>query len=193
MPGVTLHAMTWRVIGTALLTMACSGHSASSAEPKASPQAKGKIGSLDVSSTSFQSGGAIPSGLTCEGNDTSPALAWSGAPSGTKSFAIIEDDPDAPNGDWVHWVLYDIPAGTTSLTEGAGVPDGSKPGSNGWNAGGYRGPCPPSGTHHYHHKVYALDVVLPDLGTPSKQKLEKAMDGHVLAKGELIGTYHKKG
>ncbi len=177
------------VIG-AMLAFACSGRPAGSAEPKGA--AGGKIGSLDVSSTSFTANAAIPQKLTCEGDDTSPALAWSGVPAGTKSFAVIVDDPDAPNGDWVHWVIYDVPASTTSLSEGAAPPSGTKSGVNGWNAPGYKGPCPPSGTHHYHHKVYALDTVLPDLGTPSKAKLEKAMDGHVLAKGDLVGTYRKR-
>jgi Raf kinase inhibitor-like YbhB/YbcL family protein len=151
-----------------------------------------------LTSTNFTNQGAIPGKHTCEGNDVSPALTWANAPAGTKSFALIVDDPDAPDPanpkmTWVHWVLYNIPASTATLPEGVkGLPDGTLEGLNDWKQTGYRGPCPPIGRHRYFCKLYALDIILADLKTPAKAKLEKAMEGHVLAKTELVGTYQKK-
>jgi Raf kinase inhibitor-like YbhB/YbcL family protein len=153
-----------------------------------------------LTSSAFAAQGSIPVRYTCEGGDTSPALTWEHAPAGTKSYALIVDDPDAPDPaapqtTWVHWVVYDIPATVSGLPEGTSkaMPTGSRDGSNDWQRPGYGGPCPPIGRHRYFHKLYALDVVLPDLGTPDKAKLEAAMQGHVLAKAELMGTYHKAG
>jgi Raf kinase inhibitor-like YbhB/YbcL family protein len=154
---------------------------------------------LTLTSSAFDAGGEIPKTYTCDGSDTSPPLAWSGAPAGTKSFALIVDDPDAPDPKapqrtWVHWVLYDIPATANSLPEGAKsgkLPSGTKEGRNDWKRTGYGGPCPPTGRHRYFHKLYALDTTLPDLNGPTKQELETAMSGHVLAKAELIGTYQR--
>jgi hypothetical protein len=156
--------------------------------------------SLDLRSPAFAQGGEIPSLHTCEGRDVSPALAWSGAPPGTKSFVLIVDDPDAPDPaapkmTWVHWVLYDLPTDATDLPEGVAasqLPAGTRQGLNDWKRTGYGGPCPPIGRHRYFHKLYALDTVLPDLGTPAKARLEQAMQGHVLGKAELVGTYQKK-
>jgi Raf kinase inhibitor-like YbhB/YbcL family protein len=141
--------------------------------------------------------GTIPKKYTCEGGDLSPPLEWSGAPSGTQSFALIVDDPDAPDPaapkmTWVHWVLYNLPPATSSLAEGIReLPSGTLEGLNDWKATGYRGPCPPVGRHRYFHKLYALDVVLPDLGRVTKSNLEAAMSGHVLGQAELIATYEK--
>jgi Raf kinase inhibitor-like YbhB/YbcL family protein len=153
-----------------------------------------------LTSSGFATQSAIPARYTCEGGDTSPALAWSHAPTGTKSYALIVEDPDAPDPaapqtTWVHWVVYDIPAKVSSLAEGAAhsMPAGSRDGANDWQRPGYGGPCPPIGRHRYFHKLYALDLVLPDLDTPDKAKLEAAMQGHVLAKAELMGTYQKAG
>ncbi len=153
---------------------------------------------MQITSSAFTPNGAIPARYTCDsqGEEASPPLAWSGAPAATKSFALIVDDPDAPRGTWVHWVLYDLPADTTSLPEGAakgGLPAGTREGLNGWQRTGYGGPCPPTGRHRYFHKIYALDAALGDLGRPTKDDLEKAMEGHVLAQGELIGTYLRAG
>jgi Raf kinase inhibitor-like YbhB/YbcL family protein len=156
--------------------------------------------SLTITSTAFAHDGAIPSLYTCEGEDVSPPLAWSGIPSGTKSFALIVDDPDAPDPaapkmTWVHWVLYDLPAACTGLAEAmkaAALPAGTREGTNDWGRMGYGGPCPPIGRHRYFHKLYALDTVLPDLGRPRKAALEKAMQGHVLAQATLVGTYRKE-
>ena len=155
---------------------------------------------FSLTSPSFAPGGEIPALHTCEGKDRSPALAWAEAPAGTKSLALVVDDPDAPDPaaprmTWVHWVLYDIPPTAGGLPEGvrgADLPPGTREGVNDWKRTGYGGPCPPIGRHRYFHKLHALDTVLPDLGRPTKADLEKAMAGHVLARAELMGTYQKK-
>jgi len=157
--------------------------------------------SFAIASTAFPPDGTIPARYTCEGDDRSPPLAWSGAPAGTKSFALIVDDPDAPDPaaprmTWVHWVLYDIPATAAALAEGvapSALPSGTREGVNDWGRTGYGGPCPPIGRHRYFHKLYALDAVLGDLGRPKKAALEMAMQGHVLAQAVLMGTYQKRG
>ena len=154
--------------------------------------------SLNITSTAFAPNGAIPARYTCEGDDASPPLAWSGAPAGTRSFALIVDDPDAPDPaaprtTWVHWVLYNIPAASAALAEAVkSLPEGTREGVNDWKRTGYGGPCPPIGRHRYFHKLYALDTLLPDLQRPNKAALERAMDGHVLAQAALIGTYEKR-
>jgi len=155
---------------------------------------------LTITSTAFAPEGAIPSLYTCEGKDISPPLAWNGAPAATKSFALIVDDPDAPDPaapkmTWVHWVLYDIPVAATGLpeaVEASALPPGTCEGVNDWGRTGFGGPCPPIGRHRYFHKLYALDTALPDLKRPKKAALEKAMQGHVLAQAVLIGTYQKR-
>jgi hypothetical protein len=156
--------------------------------------------SLSITSTAFAGNGAIPSLHTCEGKDVSPPLAWSGAPPNTGSYALIIDDPDAPDPaaprmTWVHWVLYNIPAAVGGLAEAvkpAALPAGTREGVNGWGRSGYGGPCPPIGRHRYFHKLYALDVALPELERADKAAVEKAMQGHVLARAVLIGTYQKR-
>jgi Raf kinase inhibitor-like YbhB/YbcL family protein len=155
---------------------------------------------LVLTSSAFTHQGSIPQQYTCQGRDLSPPLSWSGAPEGTKGFVLVVDDPDAPDPaapkrTWVHWVLYSIPPGTASLGEAvttAKLPAGTREGTNDWNRTGYGGPCPPVGRHRYFHKLYALDTELPDLGPARKAEVEKAMEGHVLAKAELIGTYQKR-
>ena len=155
---------------------------------------------LKLSSSAFSTGGNIPVEHTCEGADLSPPLSWSGIPAGTKSLALIVDDPDAPDPaapriTWVHWLLYNLPPAAAGLPEGvvpAALPAGTREGINDWKRTGYGGPCPPIGRHRYFHKLYALDTLLPDLERPSKVRLEKAMQGHVLAQAELIGFYQKK-
>jgi Raf kinase inhibitor-like YbhB/YbcL family protein len=156
--------------------------------------------SLSLVSADFAAGASIPAIHTCDGAETSSALSWSGAPPGTKSFALIVDDPDAPDPaapktTWVHWVVYNIPASITSLASsahGTELPAGTRTGLNDWKKSAYGGPCPPVGRHRYVHKLYALDVELPDLGHPTKGDLEKAMRDHILARAELTGTYQKK-
>ena len=155
--------------------------------------------SLTITSESFRQDGAIPGRHTCDGQDVSPQLSWSGVPANTQSLALIVDDPDAPDPQapkmtWVHWVLYNMPPGTTDLPEGIAVKDlpaGTLQGKNDWQQAGYRGPCPPIGNHRYFHKLFALDVVLADLHQPTKVSLEKAMQGHIIGKTELIGRYQR--
>ncbi|HEX9202607.1 MAG TPA: YbhB/YbcL family Raf kinase inhibitor-like protein [Vicinamibacteria bacterium] len=154
-----------------------------------------------LTSPAFGPGGAIPALFTCEGSDVSPPLEWTGPPAGTKSLVLIVDDPDAPDPraprmTWVHWVLYNLPPPGSRLAQGvraSDLPAGTREGTNDWKRTGYGGPCPPIGRHRYFHKLYALDVVLPDLGPATKTEVEKAMEGHVLGKAELIGTYEKTG
>jgi len=154
---------------------------------------------MKVTSSAFQQGGPIPAKYTCEGQDTSPPLAWSGAPSSAKSIAIIVDDPDAPDPAkpqrvYVHWVVYNIPGATSSLSENAsksGMPKGAEQGKNDWGKPQYGGPCPPIGRHRYFFKVYALDTTLSGLSGPAKADLERAMKDHILDSGELMGTYQK--
>lgn len=157
------------------------------------------IMALSLTSPDFEHKGDIPRIYTCQGKDIAPALRWGGLPIGTKSLALIVDDPDvpdpaAPKREWVHWVLYNIPATATELPEAvvaSRLPAGTREGKNDWDRTGYGGPCPPIGRHRYFHKLYALDTVLPDLDEPTKAKLLEAMQGHVLEKVELIGTYQK--
>jgi Raf kinase inhibitor-like YbhB/YbcL family protein len=151
-----------------------------------------------LNSPAYKDQSAMDARFTCEGAEVSPPLSWNGAPAGTKSYALIIDDPDAPDParperTWVHWVLYDIPASVSTLAEGASQtpPGGSRDGTNDFGKSGYGGPCPPVGRHRYFHKLYALDVVLPDLHNPSKAQLLAAMKGHVVAETQLIGTYQK--
>jgi hypothetical protein len=156
--------------------------------------------SLTITSSAFRHNADIPARYTCDDEDMSPPLSWTGVPAKAKSLVLIVDDPDAPDPKapkmtWVHWVLYNIPPGTTSLAEDVDaedLPKGTLEGVNDWKRTGYGGPCPPVGRHRYFHKIYALDTMLPDLGRPTKAKLEKAMHGHILAQAELIGGYQKK-
>jgi Raf kinase inhibitor-like YbhB/YbcL family protein len=155
---------------------------------------------LTLTSQAFRQNGEIPAQHTCQGADVSPPLEWSGVPANTKSLALIVDDPDAPDPaapkmTWVHWVVYNIPPTATRLPDGAAaqaLPGGTLEGVNDFKRAAYGGPCPPVGRHRYFHKLYALDTVMPDLKTPTKAALEKAMQGHVLAHAELIGTYQKR-
>jgi Raf kinase inhibitor-like YbhB/YbcL family protein len=163
------------------------------------PLAKEPSMALHLTSPAYKDGSEMPSKFTCEGEEISPPLAWSGVPDGTKSLVLIVDDPDAPDPKaprmtWVHWVLYDLPAKTEGLAEGAaksGLPTGAKDGLNSWKKAGYGGPCPPIGRHRYVHKLYALDTELASLNQPEKAEVEKAMQGHILAETKLIATYQK--
>lgn len=142
---------------------------------------------LQVSSPAFKENGLIPSKYTCEGQNINPALTVKNIPQGTKSLALIVDDPDAPNGTFDHWVIWNIdPSGTIGENSAPGTE-----GKNGTGKNGYMGPCPPTGTHHYHFKVYALNGKLDLESGANKSQLEKAMTGHILAQAELIGLYKK--
>ncbi len=189
---------SWAIRG-ALLLAACtpkkdkpdavaSAHG-SSAAASAAPRA---VGTLHVESPAFATNGKIPVKFTCEGSDTRPALGFSGVPGQAKSLALIVDDPDAPNGTWVHWVVYNLPPSTTRIGEGAAaLPAGAIAGLNDFKKNSYGGPCPPSGRHRYFFKLYALDTLLPKLDDATEAGLEHAMRGHIVAKGELMGTYQK--
>ncbi|HEY5657276.1 MAG TPA: YbhB/YbcL family Raf kinase inhibitor-like protein [Myxococcota bacterium] len=181
------------ILFATFLALACtvlgSGARAQSEDPQG----------LKLTSPAFAHSGEIPARYTCDGDNVSPPLAWSNLPEGTQSLALVVDDPDAPDPKapkmtWVHWVLYNIPPDSAGLVESVSprnLPSGTQEGRNSWKRTGYGGPCPPIGRHRYFHKLYALDVVLPDLGTPTSGALSKAMEGHVLGRAELIGTFER--
>lgn len=165
-------------------------------EPAALPiigQTVSVVSAIDVTSTAFSSGGSIPQTYTCDDQDISPHLSFANLPAETQSLVVICDDPDAPSGTFVHWVLYNLPADTTSLTEGSGssatLASGAMHGANDFGSTVYGGPCPPSGTHRYYFKVYALDTTLSLAAGASKSQVEAAMAGHILSSGQLMGTY----
>lgn len=154
---------------------------------------------LTLSSAAFSANQPIAQKYTCEGGNVSPPLAWSGTPDGTQSLVLILDDPDAPDPNapqmvYVHWVLYNLPPDSRGLPENVAdddLPPGTLQGINDWKRPGYGGPCPPIGRHRYFHKLYALDTVLPDLHNPTRDRLLEAIEDHVLARAELVGTYQK--
>ncbi|MEF8697935.1 MAG: YbhB/YbcL family Raf kinase inhibitor-like protein [Candidatus Accumulibacter sp. UW26] len=152
---------------------------------------------MTIASTAFAHHGSIPKRHTCEGRDVSPPLTWDGVPEEARSLVLIVDDPDAPDPAaprriWVHWLLYNLPVDTSGLPEAVqSFPAGTLQGLNDWQRTGYGGPCPPIGRHRYRHQLYALDVVLPDLGEPDRKALEQAMQGHIVGEAQLVGTYQK--
>jgi len=153
--------------------------------------------SIQLTSTAFAEGKPIPSKYTCDGADVSPPLKWSNVPEGTKSIALVSDDPDAPVGTWVHWVIYNIPPDVTELAEGVPksevLTNGAKQGMTDFKRIGYGGPCPrPGGPHRYFFKLYALDAELDLKPGATKQQLLRAMEGHILAEGQLMGTYQRR-
>jgi Raf kinase inhibitor-like YbhB/YbcL family protein len=150
-----------------------------------------KMEKLTVTSAAFAEGAAIASKYTCDGGDVNPPLAIGATPANTRSLALIMDDPDAPVGTWVHWVAWDIPPQTREIPEN-GIPAGSQQGRNSWKRNDYGGPCPPSGTHRYYFKLYALDTTLALAPSATKADLERAMQGHVLAAGQLMGIYKRR-
>ncbi|MDV3240381.1 MULTISPECIES: YbhB/YbcL family Raf kinase inhibitor-like protein [Methylocaldum] len=181
----------WLLLGGALLI---------ASDAVISEEFKGGQGmSMKIESSAFMHNGDMPQRFTCDGQDVSPPLSWSGIPEGAKSLVLIVDDPDAPDPKapkmtWVHWVLYNIPTSSSGLSEGISsqsLPADTAEGVNDWKRTGYGGPCPPVGRHRYFHKLYALDTVLSGLHKPTKAQLEKAMQGHVLAQAELIGVYQR--
>jgi Raf kinase inhibitor-like YbhB/YbcL family protein len=151
--------------------------------------------SMNLTSTAFSYGEFIPAKYSCNGEDVSPSLSWTEPPAGTQSFALIMDDPDAPVGTWVHWVLFNLPASARGLSEGMPsdlkFSDGSVQGITSARSHGYHGPCPPSGTHRYFFKLYALDTTLPLTFAADKKEVLAAMDGHILAQAELMGKFSK--
>jgi len=151
---------------------------------------------IKITSSAFADGGLIPSTYTCDGADISPPLQWDVAPEGTESIALICDDPDAPMGTWVHWVLFNLPAQTKELAENVSpdetLPNGARQGISDFGRIGYGGPCPPSGTHRYFFKIYALDMALDLQPGANKRQLLKTMEGHILGQGQLIGKYKRR-
>ncbi|MFY3744352.1 YbhB/YbcL family Raf kinase inhibitor-like protein [Anaeromyxobacter sp. Red801] len=156
---------------------------------------------LAIDSTAFAPGAAIPARHTCEGEDVSPPLRFSGVPAAARALALVVDDPDAPDPAaprtvWSHWILYDLPPATPGLAEGveaAALPPGAREGLNDWKRTGYGGPCPPIGRHRYFFTLYALDAPLGDLGRPTRARVLEALRGHVLEQAQLMGTYQKRG
>ena len=151
---------------------------------------------MELKSSAFPPGGVIPAKYTCDGLDISPPLSWADVPAGTQSLALIADDPDAPGGMWVHWVAWNIPPNTNALQEDVpkrdSLPSGMQQGTTDFRSIGYGGPCPPSGTHRYFFKLYALKTTLNLPPSTTKKELEKAMQGHILKQAELIGKYQRK-
>ncbi len=150
---------------------------------------------IGITSPAFEQGSMIPEKYTCKGKDISPPLIWGGVPEGTKSICLICDDPDAPMGTWVHWVIYSIPPNTTGLPEGIPpkgiLENGSTQGRNDFRKIGYGGPCPPAGTHRYYFRIYAIDTKIDLEPGATKKELLKIIEGHILAQGQLMGKYKK--
>ena len=181
-----------------LMMSVLSGCGGDSSNPSSGESTRIEEGDkFNMTSSAFSHNNAVPAYYTCDGENLSPPLAWSGVPEGTLSLSLIVDDPDAPDPEaptvtWVHWVLYNIPSGTTALAEAiTELPGSTREGLNDWKRTGYDGPCPPVGRHRYFHKLYALDIVLPEMGEATKAQVEEAMQGHILAQTELIGTYQR--
>ena len=177
----------------ALLLIGCASQPQPVAQQPATNKPKENDRVVKLTSTAFQEGQPIPATYTCKGVNISPPLEWSGVPKAAKTIAIIADDPDAPSGTWVHWVLYNLPADNIGLVESLppteSLKAGGFQGKNDFGKIGYGGPCPPSGTHRYFFKIYALDAELPLKAGATKAEVEKAMAGHVLAQAQLMGTY----
>lgn len=150
------------------------------------------IKKLTVTSAAFQAGDHIPDIYTCDGKNFSPPISWSEVPLNSKSIVLIVDDPDAPKGAWVHWIAFNLPPHLTELPQNASIKDlGGLEGTTSFESTGYGGPCPPSGSHRYYFKIYALDTILDLEPSIGKQELVQAMQGHILAEGQLMGIYRK--
>jgi len=177
--------MKWRIVCVLVLM------SGLLIDPGAGGREVKSMGELKISSPAFAHNGSIPAKYTCDGADVSPPLVIGDIPAAAKSLALIIDDPDAPVGNWVHWVVWNIDPGAREIGEGKAPLRGIE-GKNDWGRNGYGGPCPPSGTHRYFFKLYALDTTLNLGPTTTKKDLERAMDGHILARGQLIGLYKRR-
>jgi Raf kinase inhibitor-like YbhB/YbcL family protein len=177
------------ILGMVIILLSCSCDENESAKG-------GKKMDIKVTSLAFDNEGMIPAKYTCDGEDISPPLKWDAVPQGTKSIALISDDPDAPMGTWVHWVLFNLPADTKELKENIppdkSLPNGARQGTSDFGRIGYGGPCPPGGTHRYFFKIYALDAELNLQAGARKRDLLKAMEGHILGQGQLMGKYKRR-
>lgn len=151
---------------------------------------------IKLTSAAFEEGGMIPAKYTCDGEDFSPPLKWDNVPAGIQSIALICDDPDAPMGTWVHWVIFNLPAEKRELAENSPddetFPDGTRQGINDFGSIGYGGPCPPGGTHRYFFKIYALDVIIDLVSIVDKETLLREIEGHIIGQGKLMGKYQRK-
>jgi Raf kinase inhibitor-like YbhB/YbcL family protein len=176
-------------LGLGVSCVACNGCQSSSTHPAAPPGVT--IGSLTVTSTAFPPNGPIPVDFTCDGADRSPPVTWSAAPPGTQSIALLVDDPDAPGGTFVHWVAFNLPATMVTLPEGTDAASlGGLSGTNGFGRTGYAGPCPPRHeAHRYHFRVRALNATIDARAGASRDAVDAAMNGHVLAEGVLVGMF----
>jgi hypothetical protein len=184
-----------------LLLLSCRGEAplnssnSNNGHQSVAPTPDGKKALIKVTSKAFQEGGMLPKEYTCDGANVSPPLAWDSAPRETKSFALIADDPDAPGKTWVHWAAFNLPASASALPENVPAQDqiagGGRQGTTDFRKVGYGGPCPPSGVHRYYFKLYALDTELALDSSATKDQLLKAMEGHVLAEGQLMGKYQR--
>ena len=175
----------------ALTLIACNSDQEEPAEQTAAQSAAAATTALSLTSPAFTEGSPIPQQYTCDGDNISPALEWQGIPAETASLALIMDDPDAPGRTWVHWVLYNIPPNTTALPKAVVAADVATPGQGSNSRTGYAGPCPPSGTHRYFFKLYALDTTLDLAEGSDKEQLLTAMESHILAEAQLMGTYER--
>jgi Raf kinase inhibitor-like YbhB/YbcL family protein len=186
-----------RILSFSVLTLfiSCAGRPQPVAQQPPANQSNQDKPEFKLTSTAFKEGQPIPSTYACVGVNVSPPLEWSGMPKSAKSIAIIADDPDAPGGMWVHWVLYNLPADNIGLVENLPATEnlaaGGFQGKNDFEKIGYGGPCPPSGTHRYFFKIYALDADLSLKGGATKAEVEKAMAGHIVAQAQLMGTYRR--
>ena len=188
--------MRFTVVGFLLLLIGCASPAPPAQRPLANVNpSQNRESSIQVTSTAIKEGQPIPRPYTCDGVNISPPLEWNGTPKSAKTIAIIADDPDAPSGTWVHWVVYNLPAENIGLVENLPATEdlkaGGLQGMNDFKKIGYGGPCPPSGTHRYFFKVYAIDSELPLKAGATKADVEKAMQGHIVAQGQLMGTYSR--
>lgn len=178
-----------------LLLIGCASRPQPAAQPPTADKPKVDKPEIKLTSTAFKEGQAIPRTYTCDGVNVSPPLEWGRVPKPAKTIAIIADDPDAPAGTWVHWVLYNLPADNIGFVENLPATEklvaGGFQGKNDFDKIGYGGPCPPSGTHRYFFKIYALDLELPLKAGATKAEVEKAMEGHIVSQGQLMGTYRR--
>jgi Raf kinase inhibitor-like YbhB/YbcL family protein len=183
------------VVLLSLALMSCAKRSEPAAQLSGTNSAKQDNSEIKLTSTAFKEGEPIPRAYTCDGINISPPLEWSGVPKAARTLAIVADDPDAPGGTWVHWVLYNLLAENIGLVENLPVTDklaaGGFQGTNDFQKLGYGGPCPPSGTHHYYFRIYALDSELPLKAGATKAELLKAIEGHIVMQGQLMGTYRR--
>ncbi len=199
-PAPRLAASLATLLGVAALGACARPGSTAEARAKTdnNPENSDRIAEMKLESPAFAQQEPIPREYTCEGEDRSPPLRWSGVPEGAKSLALIVDDPDAPDPKapkrtWIHWVVFGIPTDADAIPSGGPLPSGAQEGRNDWDRTDYGGPCPPIGEHRYFFKLYALDTQLGELSQPSKAELERAMQGHILAQTELVGRYEKSG